>query len=102
MWNANSGYCGYSMSWRAVEAYDNGFAPKSKWTKTRIIDQIEAVCDDMTECTFDIEKLKGMTKADLWEKFVEWKEWHHTGKYFQRTDFYGIDEYMVEEVFTDK
>ena len=31
--NMNSGYNGYSMSNRAVEAYYNGEKPLSKWTK---------------------------------------------------------------------
>lgn len=33
MWNMNSGYSGYSMSNRAVDAYEDGEMPLSKWTK---------------------------------------------------------------------
>lgn len=38
MWNMNSGYSGYSMSNRAVDAYEDGEMPLSKWTK-KIITQ---------------------------------------------------------------
>ena len=37
MWNMNSGYSGYSMSNRAVDAYEDGEMPLSKWTKKMII-----------------------------------------------------------------
>ena len=33
MCNMNSGYSGYSMSNRAVDAYEDGEMPLSKWTK---------------------------------------------------------------------
>ena len=33
MINMNSGYSGYSMSNNAVNAYENGEMPLSKWTK---------------------------------------------------------------------
>ena len=40
MYNLNSGYSGYSMSNRAVEAYSCGEMPLSKWTKKAIINRI--------------------------------------------------------------
>ena len=33
MFNMNSGYHGFSMSNRAIEAYNNDEKPFSKWTK---------------------------------------------------------------------
>ena len=39
MWNMNSGYSGYSMSNRAVDAYEDGEMPLSKWTKKMIISE---------------------------------------------------------------
>jgi hypothetical protein len=38
--NANSGYSGWSMSNRAVEAYESGERPKSKWTKKAMLAEI--------------------------------------------------------------
>lgn len=40
MLNMNSGYSGYSMSNRAVEAYEDGEMPLSKWSKQLIIDEV--------------------------------------------------------------
>lgn len=37
----NSGYNGFSMSNRAVQAYEDGEKPLSKWTKAEIMDIIE-------------------------------------------------------------
>ena len=36
----NSGYSGYSMSNRAVDAYEDGEMPLSKWTKKMIISEV--------------------------------------------------------------
>lgn len=41
MKNANSGYKGYSMSKRAVDAYDKGEQPESYWTKRVLLDAVE-------------------------------------------------------------
>ena len=36
-----AGYNGWSMSNNAIEAYENGEKPLSKWTKTDIFEAIE-------------------------------------------------------------
>lgn len=41
----NSGYAGWSMSKRAVEAYNNGEMPKSNWIKDEIIDAVTDAVD---------------------------------------------------------
>lgn len=90
------GYSGCSMSTRAVIAYESGEKPKSKWTKRAMLDAIEEFCD---ECGIDCDgKFAGLTKAQLFDQFFEWKSWHHTGKYATRTDFYGVDYDKVLEV----
>lgn len=38
--NSNRGYVGHSMSVRAASAYGNGEMPKSKWTKSVLIDRV--------------------------------------------------------------
>ena len=40
--NANSGYSGYSMSNRAVMAYESGEMPLSNWSKEDILDNVES------------------------------------------------------------
>ena len=41
MFDMNSGYDGYSMSKRAVEAYVNGEKPYSKWKKSDILERLK-------------------------------------------------------------
>ena len=88
-----SGYVGSSMSVRAACAYSNGEMPKSKWTKRRMLDAISDYCDTFGMVMDD--SVRKMRKDELFEEFFEWKEWHHTGKYANRTDFYGLDEVAV-------
>lgn len=90
-WN-QSGYVGTSMSVRAVEAYDNGYMPLSKWTKNAILEGVASIYDEEVA-----SYVKSWSKDFLAENFLEYKEWHHTGKYATKTDFYGIKEDLVKE-----
>ena len=91
------------MSRRAVEAYESGEKPKSKWTKAAMLQEIAAYCDE-----FDMEMpdeawvyLRKLTKAELFNRFFYKTSWHHTSKYFNATDFYGLDEEELVE-FVEK
>jgi hypothetical protein len=86
----NSGYTGYSMSNRAVEAYEDGEMPLSKWSKQLIIDEVVEY-DHFTK-----EDLKKYTKKVLTEYFLERSSWHHTGKFCNETDFYSINSNRAE------
>lgn len=91
-----SGYCGSSMSLRAMEAYQNGEMPKSKWTKYNMINAIAMVLDDydmLTEENMDLfSKFK---KNELFNEFFCWSSWHHTSKFANETDFYDVNEDSV-------
>lgn len=91
------GYVGCSMSVNARLAYRSGEMPKSKWTKPAMLDAIEDYCG-MFGIGYDGSASK-MRKEELFDRFFEWKSWHHTGKYGNQTDFYGLDEDAVLEVF---
>ena len=91
-----AGYVGCAMSERAVEAYELGEKPKSKWTKKAMLDAIEEYCDEFG-IAYD-EKLSKMKKAELFERFFEWRSWHHTGVYAVETNFYGLNEQAVCEL----
>lgn len=73
------------MSNNAVAAYDDGYLPKSKWTKERII---ECVCD---HGAYTPELLQPFTKVVLFSYFMCYKSWHHTSRCFNETAFYGVD-----------
>lgn len=93
-----AGYVGSSMSVNAALAYEQGEMPKSKWTKAAMLDEIEAYCAGQG-LAYD-GSAASMRKADIFDAFFEWKSWHHTGKYANETDFYGIDEDAVWEAFS--
>lgn len=94
-----SGYVGTRMSVRAMEAYDDGEMPKSRWTKKLMLDAIEDYCD-----AYDLPydgSAASMKKAEIFDEFFEWKSWHHTGKFANVTDFYGLNEDAIEERYGD-
>lgn len=91
MWNMNSGYSGYSMSNRAVDAYEDGEMPLSKWTKKMIISEV------VEHEHFTEEGLKKYPKNVLAEYFLFESSWHHTSSYCNKTYFYSIDEDIAKE-----
>ena len=97
MMDANSGYVGWSMSRRAAEAYEDGEMPKSKWTKGAMVAAIRDCCDEF-DLAYD-PKVESMRKDELFHRFFEVTSWHHTSKFFNETDFYGIDEGEMEDAF---
>lgn len=86
-----AGYYGHSMSNNAMYAYSEGLRPISKWNKK---DLIESALD-ADGCAFSREELQRCTFAALKKFLLENKEWHHTSKHFNETDFWGIDEDRV-------
>ncbi len=73
VFGGNSGYVGYSMSRRAVEARANGKYPKTDFKKEY----------KMKDATF-----KALVDAEV----LNDSEWHHTSMYGNKTTFYKWDE----------
>lgn len=90
-----AGYYNYSMSNNAVEAYENGEMPRSKWTKKEILNTIYNDCD-IEETKYEL--LQKMTVSELVDHFLYLSSWHHTSKYYNHTSFYAIDTEAVEEI----
>jgi hypothetical protein len=78
------------MSENAVYAYENGEKPKSKWTKKAMLEAIEGYCNE-SGLPYEGQFSK-MKKDDIFRELFHWTSWHHTGKYANETDFYGLDE----------
>jgi len=96
MTDANKGYVGRSMSVRVAEAYDNDEMPRSKWTKQAMLARMAGYCEDCgLDCKADV--LEGMARDELFHRFFYRSSWHHTGKLFNQTDFYSLDEETFEE-----
>ena len=85
-----AGYNGYSMSNNAVSAYENGEKPKSKWTKTDMVDVICSIS------SFKPSDFKSIKKDVIANTLLKRSSWHHTSSRFNATDFYSIDEDKVE------
>ena len=80
------GYSGQSMSVRAKQAYDSGEMPKSKWTKSAIIDALEDAFGENAIADF-----KKFSKDTLFTNLCKYSSWHHTGKFANATEFYSFD-----------
>lgn len=85
-----AGYDNFSMSNNARAAYADGEKPLSKWTKTEILDAI----GDKSEIA------KKLTLDELRCELLMRSSWHHTGKMYNCTDFYEIDEEAAEQLTT--
>lgn len=91
-----AGYKGKSMSNNAVAAYESGEMPRSKWTKKAMIAAINDYLESNSlYLNTDIFKLN---KEDLFYNFFTCSSWHHTGEFYNCTDFYSIDEQTLAEV----
>lgn len=87
-----NGYYDYSMSNRAIEAYQNGEKPLSKWTKKDIIDAI-AVFDKEKAVLFKKLRLQVLKNTVLC-----CSSWHHTSCKFNKTNFYSVSESVINKM----
>ena len=81
------GYIGKAMSIRAKRAYDSGEKPKSKWTKQNILEEIY----NETDSDYIYSCLKKVSAKDLFENCFRRSSWHHTGMFYNETNFYQLD-----------
>ncbi len=88
----NSGYVGKSKSVRAAEAEANGLVVKSKLNKSDLID---TAINDEYNLEF-INKLKVYPAKAYKEYFktIDSNEWHHTGKYYNQTNYYSYSSIL--------
>lgn len=93
-----AGYYGFSMSNNAVEAYESGEKPKSKWTKKEIIEEIKRQLEeDETELNVSLSDIEKMPVEALRELALSETSWHHTSGYYNRTYFYEVDASEITE-----
>lgn len=83
----------WSMSNNAIDAYDRGLRPRSKWGKADILNALPANARVYLQ-------LDGYPLEFLREYFLVAEEWHHTSKLYNKTEFYrpGIDQW--EDTYT--
>ena len=85
----------YSMSVNASLAYDSGEKPYSKWNKQSILEMV----DELYPEKYDL--LKNVKLEILKEKLLYKSSWHHTSKFYNCTDFYSVDEDILEELTSE-
>ena len=76
------------MSNRAVRAYENSEMPISKWNGQTLDEAIEYTSDASQEVIDILKSLPVEAKRNL----LKWSSWHHTGIFFNETDFYTIGD----------
>lgn len=91
----DGGYIGRSMSKRAEKAYKMGEAPWSKWTKEKIIDSVLDVVA-YEDLKISYEDLKRLTLSELRDAFLDYASWHHTGAFYNNTNFYKVSPQKVQ------
>lgn len=72
-----AGYYGYSMSNNAMDAYDAGLKPLSKWRKSDILKAVKEWADE-NDYNFTLEKLDKVKVSVLKNELLFSSEWHHT------------------------
>lgn len=94
-----AGYCGWSMSNNAVQAYEDGEMPYSVWSKDRIICSIrKQVRNNEMELNCSLSELMRTPLEVLRKNCLRFSSWHHTGKYYRETDFYSLDECSISKL----
>ncbi len=96
-----AGYNGWSMSNNAVDAYSEGKAPLSVWTKAKILSEIKKGTEDY-DVNVEYELLSRLSLAKLRALCLVSCEYHHTSKYYNRTDFYEINWCWLEDITADE
>lgn len=94
-----NGYDGYSMSNNARQAYAEDKQPLSRWTKSDIIEVCERLAKD-NGLNLDMNKLSKLNLYTL-KQLLSYAEYHHTGKYFNVTDFYEVDPDLLAKLIAD-
>ena len=93
------GYIGASMSANARAAYETGEMPRSKWTKAAILGALRGYCDEM-DLLYD-PAVESETRAALFDRFIAYSSWRHTGAYARETEFFALDEAAVVGAFRE-
>lgn len=86
-----TGYNKWSMSNNAVQAYEDGEKPLSKWTKKTLVFELADALDAEPEEVANV--LKPYTVKEIKDKCLVYSSWHHTSSRYNRTAFYELDDF---------
>lgn len=91
-----NGYKGHSTSWNSIYAREDGEFPLSEWTKTKLVDAITAA-DPIKG-----QQCKQICLEALRCHFLKGAGYHHTSKWYNKTDFFALNSDAIECVTADK
>lgn len=86
-----AGYNGWSMSNNAVQAYEDGEKPFSKWTKKTLVYELADALDAEPEEVAKV--LKPYPLKEVKDKCLVYTGWHHTSSRYNLTAFYELDDF---------
>lgn len=95
-----NGYIDKKMSVRANNAYLNGEMPLCKWTKTTILNAIVEFAEE-NNINIDNLDLNKLTLKELQQNYLVNSSWHHTGALYNKTDFYKLSEFILDNLNID-
>lgn len=93
-----AGYYGFSMSNNAVDAYESGERPWSKWTKGAILEEVDDLIANGVEIAVDRKSLGKVPVLRLKQLLLVRSSWHHTSSWFNATDFYEVSDARLESL----
>lgn len=95
-----AGYHNYSMSNNARSAYSGGKMPLSKWNKSAILDAAREYLEDAQDplAAEKMALLKKCTLKALKNGLLVTREWHHTSAKYNCTDFYEVNEWILDHL----
>lgn len=98
-----AGYSGYSMSNNAVQAYNAGEMPLSKWTKKKFLELLPTIIQEGIDDGYPVDedvvmKLSKVKWSVLKEEFLFCSSYHHTSSYYNATDFYDVASDKIYEL----
>lgn len=84
-------------------AYESGEMPLSKWSKNNIINAIKEMVDsdDIFLNEESLKSIETMNLKDLRDLFLKRSSWHHTSKFYNKTNFYEIDVGYIERNYEE-
>lgn len=98
-----TGYCDdHSMSVRARAAYEDGEMPLSKWTKSAILSSCAEILEGSEDAAEKLDALKRHTLDTLKTRLLVQSSWHHTSKMYNCTDFYSVDDGVLDDSTPDE
>jgi hypothetical protein len=84
------------MSENAVKSYAEGNKPKSRWNKKDLIIAIDnAIKENKIQLKVDYDSLIKLPLEALKEAVLGYAGWHHTGRKYNETDFWGVNDYRI-------